>query len=317
MNSHPLPALTNRSTAGEFQMPADGWFCLVPVGEFPHDKSGLIQVCDSTAIQSMANSFNVGESILVDFDHESWNADKRTTAAGWIENLAARGEGLFGQVKWSRAGLEAVQGGEYRFLSPVWLAADCEDLGNSRVRPRRLADAGLTNRPNLQGIAALSNRTNSISQKPDEVAGLDEPAVAPRKPERPTEAVALFNALTLEIKSKRKLTFELSWEHCRLRNPTAYRNMLRAYADALQPGSVLANKLAAADDQLVPMTCPPAHAAEKFHGLVLAHAEEHECSYEAAFEKVQRSHPFEYGNAMRLQEIEDALHKSHNVSSHL
>jgi hypothetical protein len=34
-----------------FQMPADGWYQIAPVGEFPHSQAGLVQVVDREACE--------------------------------------------------------------------------------------------------------------------------------------------------------------------------------------------------------------------------------------------------------------------------
>jgi hypothetical protein len=71
--------------------------------------------------------------------------------------------GLWAKIRWSDVGEEAVKGGRYRFLSPVWARSDCVDLGTDpangrdRVRPVRLLNAAVTNDPNLKGLRALSN----------------------------------------------------------------------------------------------------------------------------------------------------------------
>ncbi len=176
-----------------FQMPADGWYQVAPLGEFAHAQAGVVQVVDAEACAAMANRFQEESSganfagLLVDFDHFSLDGEKRSEAAGWITALEARGTGasgqasgangevsttkvtkntkvgeegagLFAKIRWSDVGEEAVKGGRYRFLSPVWNRADCVDLGGGRVRPVRLLNAAVTNDPNLKGMQPLSNR---------------------------------------------------------------------------------------------------------------------------------------------------------------
>lgn len=155
-----LVPLLNRD--GKFQPPADGWYQLAPIGEFAHSESGLLQVLDRTAITSMVNSFR-GEALL-DFDHFSYDPDKKSEAAGWISELQARGDGLWGRIRWTDIGEESVRNGRYRYLSPVWMRADVESLGDNRVRPLRLDSAGLTNQPNLRGLAPLTNRAAGSAQ---------------------------------------------------------------------------------------------------------------------------------------------------------
>jgi phage I-like protein len=155
--------LINRD--GAFEVPADGWYQLSPLGEFPHAQAGVVQVIDAQAVSSIVNRFNAmiandGGSAwpLVDFDHFSLDTAKPSEAAGWITNMQARADGLWAQIKWSDVGDAAVRGGRYRFLSPVFNRRDCEDLGGGKVRPMVLVNAAVTNDPNIKGAEPLSNR---------------------------------------------------------------------------------------------------------------------------------------------------------------
>ena len=152
-----------------FELPDDGWYQLSPLGEFPHAAAGVTQVIDESACAQMVVAFENAKNfqenfpgLLIDFDHFSLDAAKHSEAAGWITDLKfmpnAAGSGLFARIRWSDTGEAAVKGGRYRFLSPVWARADCEDLGNDRLRPVRLLNAAVTNDPNLKGILPLSNR---------------------------------------------------------------------------------------------------------------------------------------------------------------
>ena len=153
-----LRPISNR--AGKFVMPADGWFHLVPVGEFAHD-SGVMQVVDQAAIASLANRFV--PSALVDFDHFSYDPERSSEAAAWVDAVEARADGLWGKLRLTDVGEPALTNGRYRFLSPVWLPSDVESLGSgpdgrTRVRPLRLDTVGLTNNPNMRGMVPLTNR---------------------------------------------------------------------------------------------------------------------------------------------------------------
>ena len=146
-----------------FRIPADGFYQIAPLGEFAHVQAGLVQVVDQDACEGMVNRFADEAKaanfagLLVDFDHFSLDGEKRSEAAGWITALENRDGGLFAKIRWSDVGEEAVKGGRYRFLSPVWARSDCTDLGNGRVRPMRLLNAAVTNDPNLKGMQPLSN----------------------------------------------------------------------------------------------------------------------------------------------------------------
>ena len=153
-----------------FTLPADGWYQICALGEFAHSPTGLTQIMDEPACRAIMQRFQQEATapnfpgVLVDFDHFSLEQDKPSAAAGWITALDFRpGSGLWAQIRWSDAGLSAVQGGRYRFISPVWRQDECEPLGNARVRPRHLCNAALTNDPNISGMVPLSNSRRRIS----------------------------------------------------------------------------------------------------------------------------------------------------------
>ena len=152
-----------------FELPSDGWYQLAPLGEFPHGGAGINQIIDTDACTRMVAAFENARTqsenfpgLLIDFDHFSLDAEKHSEAAGWITDLQFRNSespGIYAAIRWSDTGEAAVKGGRYRFLSPVWAKADCEDLGDNRLRPVRLLNAAVTNDPNLKGILPLSNRS--------------------------------------------------------------------------------------------------------------------------------------------------------------
>ena len=96
--------------------------------------------------------------MLVDFDHFSLDLTRPSTAAGWIEQVRAQADGLWGRVRWTAAGAAAVQGGDYRFVSPVFSRGDLQKIGEGKYRPMGLSGAGLTNAPNMRTIQPITNR---------------------------------------------------------------------------------------------------------------------------------------------------------------
>lgn len=122
-----------------FQMPADGWYQIAPLGEFAHAQAGVIQVLDREACEAMANQFRVDSAapnfagLLVDFDHFSLDGEKKSEAAGWIVALEARGQeagvGVQGSGEGSTTkGSENTKGGEEGPASPA-------DGASPRQRP--------------------------------------------------------------------------------------------------------------------------------------------------------------------------------------
>jgi phage I-like protein len=156
-----------------FEPAPDGWFHIAPHGTFPHP-NGAQQVIDAEACETMARTFAEEArqpnfpGLLVDFDHFSHDPAKPSAAAGWVQGLESRADGLYAQVRWSDLGHAAVTGGRYRLVSPVWNRAECdswtakagpEGQEAAHLRPRRLARVALTNDPNLPGLAPLTNRS--------------------------------------------------------------------------------------------------------------------------------------------------------------
>ena len=123
----------------QFVLASDGWVQVTPCGEFPHAGAGVVQVIDREACDRIAADFNGRKSdtnfpgVLVDFDHFSLDTEKSSEAAGWISDLESRDTGLWARVRWSDAGLAAVQGGRFRLMSPVFPPpSQCEDLGGGK-----------------------------------------------------------------------------------------------------------------------------------------------------------------------------------------
>lgn len=157
-----------------FILPEDGWFHIAAFGEWPHKPTGLTQIIDEESVDEIIKAFTEFAAapnwpgVLVDFDHQSLDQDKPTVAAGWIIGLAKRPTGLWAQVRWSDLGRKSLEGGRYRFISPVWRSSDCAKLGDDRIRPLKLMNCAVTNDPNIKGLFPLSNSAKA-----------DAPIVAP------------------------------------------------------------------------------------------------------------------------------------------
>ena len=162
-----LKPLLNRDSSGAFKLPEDGYYHVVPPGNWPHS-SGFTQLVDDKSIQAILNAFGQDKAkkavvhddgvLLADYDHFSNDADKPSEAAGWIEDLQNRADGLYAKIRWSDDGKKAVEGGRYRYVSPVWNREDVEKIDDKTIRPLRLDRVGLTNDPNIKGMKPLSNR---------------------------------------------------------------------------------------------------------------------------------------------------------------
>lgn len=141
--------------------------CLARYGDHPHDQG--LQRLDQTAADAMVADFRslrsrlrrffgglpvyIGHPDDEHFRHRPGHQDTR--AYGWIRELAAHDDGLYAQIKWSRAGLELLDNAFFKFLSPRWVL---QPLDDGAFRPAKLLSVGLTNQPNIPG-AAIANET--------------------------------------------------------------------------------------------------------------------------------------------------------------
>ena len=158
-----LPPILNR----DFKLPDDGKVHLVPKGNYPvmHQDKRIVQVVDDAALAAMTASLQADAAtpdfggLCIDFDHFRHDHDKESRAGGWLDgSVENRDKGLFGTPRWSASGRAAVEGGDYRFISPEFDPLTLQHIGGDKYRPTRLVGFGLTNNPNMRGMTPLSNR---------------------------------------------------------------------------------------------------------------------------------------------------------------
>lgn len=168
---------------GGFTLAPDGWIMVLPKGTFPgvlrsYDDAGdevrrdIVQQFDDQAFAAITDEWNARKAamgdnfpgMLIDYDHFSHDEDKPTGAAGWIEDLQVRDDGLWGMPRWSVDGKAKLEGGIYRLVSPV--LGKFEKLGVQGegdqqldvMRPGCLVRLALTNDPQLRGMPPVANR---------------------------------------------------------------------------------------------------------------------------------------------------------------
>jgi phage I-like protein len=128
------------------------WIQLLPMGTFGgRDGRGPWKLDDlAHAEQVVAGSLaDLGRlQAVVDYDHQTeWAAKEgvggTAPAAGWLEEMQARADGIWGRPRWTPKGEQALRDGEYRYLSPVFR----HERSSGRVT--RILRAALINKPNL------------------------------------------------------------------------------------------------------------------------------------------------------------------------
>ncbi len=98
--------------------PDDEWQKIVPVGEFPNHWQGGYEI-KAVDIMDMAANFNHGAGkVLIDFEHNSLWGDTR--AAGWVNKVEARVDGLYMQKpNFTPNAKKMIDDGEYSYFSPT------------------------------------------------------------------------------------------------------------------------------------------------------------------------------------------------------
>ena len=155
MNSHVLKS----SHAVALPAPASGnapdWIQVFPSGAFSGRDGRGPYTCDPAAVVARTREHNGPIDIPVDYDHQLEHATQNgqpAIAAGWITELAARQDGVWGRVDWTDKGKAHVAAREYRYVSPVYYY----ERGTGEILA--IESVALTNVPNLTGLKALASR---------------------------------------------------------------------------------------------------------------------------------------------------------------
>lgn len=168
------------------------WHPLVPVGEFHHPKFGMLKF-DADDVTEFAANFRAGvrgADIPVDEvgAHESTPGG---AAYGWLEQVEARPDGLWGRIGWNKQGQEVLADDAYRYISPTlhtkdlpFTARDGSKVGNV------VRSICLTNRPVFKGQPQLQVSMSEYTTE-DETGAEDAAAAA-------TPAVTVSMAVTDE-----------------------------------------------------------------------------------------------------------------------
>lgn len=138
--------------------------------------------------QKLADSFNAeGFKVPFDFDHEVEMGG--SPAIGWIKGLYVQDGAVFANVKWLKAGREAIESEEYAYVSPAFMVD--WDVGEIKG----LTSAALTNRPAFK-LAALTSANNGDIMNPElmKLLGLNDKST----PEQIAEAIKAHQAKLAE-----------------------------------------------------------------------------------------------------------------------
>lgn len=149
------------------------WVHLLPSGSIhTQDQRGPYHVTDPE--QLIALSGQEGMRLPIDENHATDIAAPKglpAPARGWIVEMQARDDGIWGRVEWTRPGRVLVGSRAYRALSPVI-------LHDKAKRILRILRASLVNQPNLRGLVALNMETDNMTfqERLAELLGLEADA---------------------------------------------------------------------------------------------------------------------------------------------
>lgn len=133
-----------------FELSEDGKeIKLFPYGIFKHPFYGKMTFDDAFFDELIANFYGkvLGETKpFIDRDHAQGES------YGWIDDLSKK-DGLYASVTWTELGIEAIQKGIYRYISPWW--GPYEDPQTNRQFDNVLRGAALTNTPFLKVMPAV------------------------------------------------------------------------------------------------------------------------------------------------------------------
>lgn len=143
-------ALTLPTAPGD----APQWVHLLPARTFQGVDGRGPYHADAAAIVAASIGMARGKvPLLIDFAHQTHLAPQTghaAPAAGWVVDLQAREDGVWGRVEWTPGGRSALADKEYRFISPVFKHAKDGAI-------LRLLGASLVNNPNLDQLPILNS----------------------------------------------------------------------------------------------------------------------------------------------------------------
>jgi phage I-like protein len=129
----------------------DGWIQLIPAGTFGM-RDGRGPFRNDQVDQVIQASRALRMDLPIDYDHATDLAPAGTQvlAAGWIKELQARQDGIWGRVEWTERAAQMLKAKEYRYLSPVF------NYRKEDGRITRILRAALTNNPAIELKAVAS-----------------------------------------------------------------------------------------------------------------------------------------------------------------
>ncbi|OZA10153.1 MAG: hypothetical protein B7Y02_11260 [Rhodobacterales bacterium 17-64-5] len=134
---------------------APEWVHLLPAGASTLRDGRKCILANAEAVIAQFHADAV--DLPIDYEHQADRPEARNNgpvpAAGWIKELAARPDGLWGRVEWTATAARMIAAKEYRYLSPSFL------IEKASTEVQKLCGAGLVHHPALELTALASQET--------------------------------------------------------------------------------------------------------------------------------------------------------------
>jgi len=134
------------------------WLTIGTTGKWDGHSVGSFAMDSGTFSQMVENFKNSGVDIVVDYEHQTLTGEI-APASGWIAqgNLKTEEGNLLAKISWTEKAEEMIEGGEYRYTSPVYAPNTIRQEDGANIG-WTLHSVALTNKPFLEDLSDLMER---------------------------------------------------------------------------------------------------------------------------------------------------------------
>ena len=146
------------------------WVQLFPAaGEITARDGRKWRLSNPEAVIAATRALHGKKPVAVDYDHQLIHAatnGQPAPAAGWITDLEARKDGIWGLIEWTAKAAAHLAAREYRYISPYFYSY--RETGEIS----RIVNAGLTNDPALEMTALANTQRENMKEIEGELRSL-------------------------------------------------------------------------------------------------------------------------------------------------
>lgn len=149
----------------------DGWLKIGTTGRWDGHSAGSFELEERDYKQMIFNAEQRGIEVVVDYEHATiYNPDK-APAAGWIAlaDLKAEEGNLYCKIKWTPTAAKHIDDGEYKYLSPVFVANSYDQTTDKNIG-WTLHSVALTNTPFLSELDPIANKNKQPQNKENDMS---------------------------------------------------------------------------------------------------------------------------------------------------